>query len=90
VQNGGLNVVEAYITRSIDLGLVGGGVGAAGGYRASGNPVGAILIAVLGWGLGGLVRAEIPIFQANYAPGYGWYLVPVQQGLPLKVEFGFA
>jgi hypothetical protein len=89
-QQAGLQVAEAYITRSIGMALLGGGAGAAGGYRASGNAFGAAILGIIGPGLGSLFRAEIPIYQAQYSPAHGWRLVPVPQSVPQGLQFRLA
>jgi hypothetical protein len=89
-QQASLQVAEAYITRSIGMGLLGGGAGAAGGYRVSGNAFGAAVLGMIGLAVGSLVRAEIPIYQAQYSPAYGWTLVAVQQSVPQNFQFRLA
>jgi len=88
LQNSGLNMVEAYVTRSIALTFLGGSAGAAGGYGVSRSPVGALVLGCLGLIVGSLVRAEVPIFQVSYSPVHGWYLTPVQQSQAFRVQFG--
>jgi hypothetical protein len=89
-QDAGLHIAEAYVTRSVGMALFGGGAGAAGGYRASGNAYGAAILGLIGLGVGSLFRAEVPIYRAQYSPGYGWQLVPVRESVPQNLQFRFA
>jgi hypothetical protein len=88
-QQAGLQVAEAYVTRSISMALLGGGAGVAGGYKASG-PIGAIVMGAIGLVAGDLFRTHVPIYRAEYSPYYGWQLVPVQRVDPRTVQFGLA
>lgn len=89
-QRAGLQVAEAYVTRSIGMALLGGGAGAAGGYGASRNPLGAAILALIGLAVGSLFRAEVPIYRAEYSPAYGWQLVPIREFEPASVQFRLA
>lgn len=77
-QQAGLHVLAAYVTRSVSMALVGGGAGAAGGYKAGGAG-GAIIVGAIGLIIGNLFQAHVPIFRAEYSPYYGWQLVPIKQ-----------
>jgi len=90
VQQAGLQVAEAYITRSVGMAVLGGGAGAAGGYRASGNAFGAAIVGIIGLAIGSLFRAEVPIYQAQYSSAHGWQLLPVRQSVPQGLTFRFA
>ena len=85
----GVHVAEAYVTRSISMALLGGGAGAAGGFK-TGGAAGAIVVGAIGLVLGNLIRTHIPIYRAEYSPYYGWQLVPVQQVDPRYLQFGLA
>lgn len=86
-QQAGLQIAEAYVTRSVSMALLGGGAGAAGGYKAGGAG-GAILVGAVGLLIGHFFRTHVPIFRAVYSPYYGWQLEPVQQFDPrgLRLE----
>jgi len=88
-QQAGVQVAEAYVTRSISMALLGGGAGAAGGYK-TGGAAGAIVVGAIGLLLGNLIRTHVPIYRAEYSPYYGWQLVPVQQVDPRHLQFGLA
>jgi len=88
-QQAGLQVAEAYVTRSISMALLGGGAGAAGGFKASG-PVGAIVVGAIGLFVGNLFRTHVPIYRAEYSPYDGWRLIPVQQFDPRTLQLGLA
>ena len=86
-QRAGLQVAEAYVTRSIGMALLGGGAGAAGGYGASRNPFAAAILALIGLAVGSLFRVEVPIYRADYSPAYGWQLVPIREFEPALLQF---
>lgn len=88
-QHAGLQVTEAYVTRSISMALLGGGAGAAGGYRA-GGAAGALLVGAIGLIVGNVFRTHVPIYKAEYSQYYGWQLVPVAQFDPRTIQFGLA
>lgn len=88
-QHAGLQVTEAYVTRSVSMALVGGGAGAAGGYRA-GGAAGAIVIGAVGLIVGHVFRTHVPIYRVDYSQYYGWQLVPVTQFDPRTLQFGLA
>jgi len=88
-QRAGLQVAEAYVTRSISMALLGGGAGAAGGYKASGA-AGAIVVGAIGLAVGHLIRTHVPVYRAEYSPYYGWQMVPVEQLDLQSLHFGFA
>jgi ribosomal protein L18 len=88
-QQAGLKVAEAYVTRSISMGLVGGGAGAAGGYKA-GGAAGAIVVGAIGLVIGHIFRTHVPIYRIEYSQYYGWQLLPVQRVDLRTLEFGLA
>ncbi len=88
-QQAGLQVADAYVTRSISMALFGGGAGVAGGYKA-GGAAGAILVGAIGLALGHLIRTHVPMYRAEYSPYNGWQLVPVPQLDPRNFQFGLA
>jgi hypothetical protein len=88
-QQAGLEVVEAYVTRSISMALLGGGAGAAGGYKA-GGAAGAIVVGAIGLAIGHIFRTHLPIYRAEYSQSYGWQFVPVMQVDPRTLQFGLA
>lgn len=88
-QQAGLQVAEAYVMRSISMALLGGGAGAASGYKA-GGAAGAIVLGAIGLVVGDFFRTYVPIFRAEYSPYFGWQLVPVQQPDIRTFQFGLA
>jgi len=88
-QQAGLQVAEAYVTRSISMALLGGGAGVAGGYKA-GGVAGAFIVGAIGLALGDLIRTHVPIYRAEYSPYYGWQLVRIQQLDPRNFQVGLA